>query len=180
MRQDDNLLRNLAIIMVERPRSTLKELAEAVGVSRATLHRMFGTRDHIVEKINEYGVQVLSQIARTISAQAAEKKAISVHSLINMHLEHREVLVYQMFQYKPDTCSIEEDTWQLYNNTLDNFFLNGQQSGVFRIDIKAAALTEYFVSLIYGTVDAERRGRLANAESTKLLESFFLKGSGNI
>ncbi|ENU1226764.1 AsnC family protein [Providencia rettgeri] len=39
MQLDDNLLRKLAKAMVEQPRATVKDLAEAIGVSRGTLHR---------------------------------------------------------------------------------------------------------------------------------------------
>ena len=61
---------------------------------------------------------------------------------------------------------------------MDSFFLRGQQEGYFRIDITAELLTELFVSLIYGVVDAERRGRAASARSLSVLEQFFLKGAG--
>lgn len=47
-----------------------------------------------------------------------------------------------------------------------------------RIDITAELLTELFVSLVYGVVDAERRGRAASARSLAVLEQFFLKGAG--
>ncbi|MFV7785817.1 TetR/AcrR family transcriptional regulator [Shewanella marisflavi] len=177
MQLDDNLLRKLAKAMVEQPRATVKDLAEAIGVSRATLHRTFGSRESIVEKINEYGTAVLNHIADTISAKSVEPTDASLSSLINMHLEHREVLIYQMFNYIPEVCTVENTLWAHYSNAVDRYFLAGQQVGLFRIDINAAALTEYFVSLIYSTADAERRGRLANAESVKLLTRFFLHGA---
>ncbi|ENT4349318.1 transcriptional regulator, partial [Pseudomonas aeruginosa] len=51
--------------------------------------------------------------------------------------------------------------------------------GVFRIDIGAPALTEIFSSLIFGLVDAERRGRIARAGMAALIEQFFLNGACN-
>lgn len=42
---DERLIKALAVAIVDRPRATLKELAEAAGVSKATLHRFCGTRD---------------------------------------------------------------------------------------------------------------------------------------
>lgn len=40
---DERLIKALAVAIVDRPRATLKELAEAAGVSKATLHRFCGT-----------------------------------------------------------------------------------------------------------------------------------------
>ena len=51
--------------------------------------------------------------------------------------------------------------------------------GVFRIDIAAPVLTEIFASLIFGLVDAERRGRVARSGMTVLIEQFFLKGASS-
>lgn len=175
--QDDELVRKLAKAMAERPRLTLKELAETVGVSRATLHRVFGSRELIIEKINEYGTAVINHIADTILAKSTAPTEASLSLLISMHLDHREVMIYQMFNYTPEACTQENAVWVSYSDALDTYFLAGQQADLFRIDINAAALTEYFISLIYGTVDAERRGRLANAESVKLLTRFFLYGA---
>ena len=39
---DERLIKALAVAIVDRPRATLKELAEAAGVSKATLHRFCG------------------------------------------------------------------------------------------------------------------------------------------
>ncbi|CDM39933.1 HTH-type transcriptional regulator nfxB [Ectopseudomonas oleovorans CECT 5344] len=85
-----------------------------------------------------------------------------------------------IFQYRPDSLDPDQDgaRWIAYTDALDSFFLRGQQEGYFRIDITAELLTELFVSLIYGMVDAERRGRAASARSLAVLEQFFLKGAG--
>ncbi|MCY1551335.1 hypothetical protein D9M68_876550 [compost metagenome] len=84
-----------------------------------------------------------------------------------------------MFQYRPDFLSPEGDgaRWQSYIHALDAFFLRGQQEGVFRIDITAAVFAELFTMLIYGMVDAERRGRAASSNSASVLEQMFLHGA---
>ena len=46
-----------------------------------------------------------------------------------------------------------------------------------RIDITAAVFTELFLALIYGMVDAERRGRAARSSSAGMLERMFLDGA---
>lgn len=91
------------------------------------------------------------------------------------------MLVFLVFQYRPDYLDPDGEgaRWQSYIAALDAFFLRGQQKGVFRIDITAAVFTELFLTLIYGLVDAERRGRAASANSAQTLEQMFLHGAAN-
>lgn len=177
---DERLLKALAVAIVDRPRATLKELAESAGVSKATLHRFCGTRDNLVDMLEKHGEAVLSQIIAAADLEQAEPIA-ALRRLINEHLTHREMLVFLMFQYRPDFLTPEGGgaRWQSYIQALDAFFLRGQQRGAFRIDITAAVYTELFTTLVYGMVDAERRGRAASANSANVLEQLFLHGAAN-
>ena len=50
---DSKLLKLLAVAIIESPRATLQELAESVGISKATLHRCYGTRDNLEKLLLE-------------------------------------------------------------------------------------------------------------------------------
>ncbi|MBZ9664897.1 TetR family transcriptional regulator [Pseudomonas sp. LMG 31766] len=179
MSNDEKLLKALAVAIVDRPRATLKDLAEAAGVSKATLHRFCSTRDNLVERLMNHSQTALNQVIEDADLQVADV-AQALRNLIENHLRHRELLVFMIFQYRPDSLDPDKDgaRWIAYTDALDRFFLRGQQEGYLRIDITAELLTELFVSLIYGMVDAERRGRAASARSLVVLEQFFLKGAG--
>ncbi|WP_278401321.1 TetR/AcrR family transcriptional regulator [Stutzerimonas kunmingensis] len=177
---DEKLLKALAIAIVDRPRATFKEIAQAAGISKATLNRFCGTRDNLIEMLLNHGSVVINRvIADADLAEAAPLDAL--HRLIEGHLVHRELLVFLAFQWRPDTFDLDAggSRWLPYSETLDEFFLRGQKLGVFRIDIGAPALTEIFASLIFGLVDAERRGRIARAGMAALIEQFFLNGACN-
>ncbi|MGE7957947.1 TetR/AcrR family transcriptional regulator [Pseudomonas sp. NPDC089530] len=175
---DERLIKALAQAIVDRPRATLKELAEAAGVSKATLHRFCGTRDKLLQMMEDHGKGVLNQIIQSIDLQQAEPVA-ALRSLIDAHLTHREMLMFLLFQYHPETLAEdgEGNNWQSYIDALDAFFLRGQQSGCFRIDITAQVFSELFGTLIFGIVDAERRGRAASANSAIVIEQMFLHGA---
>lgn len=136
---DERLIKALAVAIVDRPRATLKELAEAAGVSKATLHRFCGTRDNLVQMLEDHGETVLNQIIQACDLEHAEPLE-ALQRLIKEHLTHRELLVFLVFQYRPDFLDPhgEGARWQSYLEALDAFFLRGQQKGVFRIDITAA------------------------------------------
>lgn len=169
---DERLIKALAVAIVDRPRATLKELAEAAGVSKATLHRFCGTRDNLVQMLEDHGETVLNQIIQACDLEHAEPLE-ALQRLIKEHLTHRELLVFLVFQYRPDFLDPhgEGARWQSYLEALDAFFLRGQQKGVFRIDITAAVFTELFITLVYGMVDAERRGRAASSNSASRCSS---------
>ncbi|HEJ4414253.1 TPA: efflux pump transcriptional repressor NfxB, partial [Pseudomonas aeruginosa] len=139
---DERLIKALAVAIVDRPRATLKELAEAAGVSKATLHRFCGTRDNLVQMLEDHGETVLNQIIQACDLEHAEPLE-ALQRLIKEHLTHRELLVFLVFQYRPDFLDPhgEGARWQSYLEALDAFFLRGQQKGVFRIDITAAVFT---------------------------------------
>ncbi|MEN5254161.1 TetR/AcrR family transcriptional regulator [Pseudomonas protegens] len=174
--QEERLIKALALAIVDRPRATLKELAEAAGVSKATLHRFCGTRDKLLQMMEDHAETVLNRIVEAIEPERDEPVA-TLRGLISEHLAHREMLVFLLFQYRPDMLGCEDERWEPYTRALDTFFLRGQQLGTFRIDITAAVFTELFLTMIFGIVDAERRGRAASANSAKVLEQMFLHGA---
>lgn len=177
---DERQLKALAIAIVDHPRATFKEIAQAAGVSKATLNRFCGTCDNLIEILLNHGSVVINRvIADADLAEAAPLEAL--HCLIDDHLTHRELLAFLAFQWRPDTHDLNAggNRWLPYSDALDGFFLRGQREGVFRIDIAAPVLTEIFASLIFGLVDAERRGRVARSGMTVLIEQFFLKGASS-
>ncbi|CAI8971577.1 HTH-type transcriptional regulator NfxB [Pseudomonas sp. IT-347P] len=175
---EEHLLKSLTVAVVNRPRATMKELAQLAGVSKATLHRYCGTRENLVQRLEEHAEATLNLIIRRASLQHLQPLD-ALRRLIREHLAHRELLAFLMAHYRPDFLDFERgDTrWQFYLEALEGFFLRGQQQGLFRIDITAAIFTELFITLVYGLVDAEQRGRAANADSARILEQMFLHGA---
>ncbi|MFG6203003.1 TetR/AcrR family transcriptional regulator [Pseudomonas retamae] len=175
---EEHLLKSLTVAVVNRPRATMKELAQLAGVSKATLHRYCGTRENLVQRLEEHAEATLNLIIRRAGLQHLQALD-ALRRLIREHLAHRELLAFLMAHYRPDFLDFERgDTrWQFYLLALDGFFLRGQQQGLFRIDITAAIFTELFITLVYGLVDAEQRGRAANADSARTLEQMFLHGA---
>ncbi|MBV4473566.1 transcriptional regulator [Pseudomonas sp. B2M1-30] len=175
---DEPLLKALTLAVVNRPRATMKELAQLAGISKATLHRFCGTRENLEHRLEDYAGGTLNQIIVNAGLQEAEPLD-ALRRLIREHLAHRELLAFLVAQYRPDFLDFEcgGARWLFYMEALDAFFLRGQEQGVFRIDITAAIFTELFITLVYGLVDAEQRGRAANADSARTLERMFLQGA---
>lgn len=171
--EDSKLLAALALAMVENPRASLQELSKAVGVSKATLYRFCRTREQLVQRLLIHGIQAFNQSIETAKLDTLPPLE-ALKLLIIKGLEHRELLAF-LTHYWND-ASIEQKTDKDLETALDAFFLRGQQTGVFRIDIPASALTELWMSMVAGLVDAERRGRIARTGMAALVERAFLNG----
>ena len=75
---DERQLKALAIAIVDHPRATFKEIAQAAGVSKATLNRFCGTRDNLIEILLNHGSVVINRvIADADLAEAAPLEALS-------------------------------------------------------------------------------------------------------
>ncbi|CDM39931.1 HTH-type transcriptional regulator nfxB [Ectopseudomonas oleovorans CECT 5344] len=90
MSNDEKLLKALAVAIVDRPRATLKDLAEAAGVSKATLHRFCGTRDSLVERLMNHSQAALNQVIEDADLQVADV-AQALRNLIENHLRACEL-----------------------------------------------------------------------------------------
>ncbi|HEJ2928286.1 TPA: transcriptional regulator, partial [Pseudomonas aeruginosa] len=99
---DEKLLKALAVALVDHPRGTFKEIAEAAGISKATLNRFCGTRDNLIEILMTHGSVVMNQVIA--NAGLDERPVLeALHRLISEHLLHREVLAFCSGLLIPDT-----------------------------------------------------------------------------
>jgi TetR/AcrR family transcriptional repressor of mexCD-oprJ operon len=178
---DEKLLKALAVALVDRPRGTFKDIAQAAGVSKATLNRFCGTRDNLIEMLMNHSSVVINRVIADANLDSAPPRE-ALHELIEGHLTHRELLAFLIFQWRPDSLDLDAggSRWLPYSDALDAFFLRGQKEGAFRIDIAAPVLAELFASIIFGLVDAERRGRVARSGMALLAGQFFLEGAGTV
>jgi TetR/AcrR family transcriptional repressor of mexCD-oprJ operon len=96
----------------------------------------------------------------------------AVSALIAAHFENQEYLVFLC-----QAQNILENTyWDSYLGALDGFFLNGQKAGAFQLDYPNQMLTELFLSVICGMIDAKYRGRVAASGMENKMRTFFLNG----
>jgi TetR/AcrR family transcriptional repressor of mexCD-oprJ operon len=79
--------------------------------------------------------------------------------------------------YKSGRNIYENKYWDSYISALDGFFLKGQKEGFFRLEMSSQMLTELFVSMICGMIDAEHRNRVASAGMVDRMAEFFLEGA---
>jgi TetR/AcrR family transcriptional repressor of mexCD-oprJ operon len=168
---DEQLLKKLVAAMTANPRATTQELAAAAGISRATFNRFCGTREKLVEMIMAQAEQSFQAIIELAGKEVADYPT-AVSNLIAAHFENQEYLVFVC-----QAQNILENTyWDSYLEALDDFFLRGQKAGAFQLDYPNQMLTEMFLSMICGMIDASCRGRVATSGMENKMLTFLLNG----
>lgn len=175
---EDVGLAALATALVQHPRGTYKDLAAAIGVSRATLYRFCSTREELILRVLRHATAKLNAALGEASLEAGPAEA-AVKRLINSYLQHKELVGFISAYWSADVESDPDlaTAWAVHQTHIDEFFLRGQQSGDFRVSVSAEALNEALCWLIVGLVDAERRGRVARSKLSSTIESLFLPGA---
>lgn len=176
--EDERLLAALALALVDKPRATLQELAQAVGVSKATLYRHSRTRVELIDRLTQHATGCLQRaLDEARLEEGTAREALS--RFVQAQLEQREMAAFLVYHWQPESIQSERcgSSCDAYLGALDNFILRGQREGVFRIDISAQAQAEALIALLTGLVDAERRGRVARAGVAAAVEALFLNGS---
>lgn len=168
---NDDLIKRVSLAMAENPRYTFKELAEVSGVSKATLHRLCGTRENLEQILLNKAEITIKSIINTAKIDY-ENYFDGLRHLIFAFYDNHEI--FRWLFSRP--CSGAEKYYNPYFTALENFFLRGQKQGVFRIELSAEFLATMFTSSIVALIDAERRGRVAKVGTKEAFEDFFLSG----
>ncbi|MGY8524390.1 TetR/AcrR family transcriptional regulator [Paracidovorax citrulli] len=176
-RDNRPLLPALAQALVINPHGTLQDLANAVGISKATLYRFCPSREELMSRLVQYCAGVLREVID--SAQLEDPSTLAAFRRLNAHLvAQREAAAFLTYYRREATLHISTD-WQTgWEDKLDAFFLRGQKQGIFRVDIPAPAMVEIWASLVLGLLDGERRGRVGHACLETLAERALLSGAG--
>lgn len=130
----------------------------------------------MIDRLSQHTTQAIGDaIHETVLKDDPPNEVLS--RLIARFLEHRELTAFLTYYCKETAGSCPVAVWSV---DLDSFFLRGQKQGAFCIDIAAATLTEIFISILVGLVDAERRGRVARSGLPALIETVFLRSAAAV
>ena len=171
--QDVALLAAVAVALVNTPRAPLHELARAVGVCKSTVYRASHTRDELVATLMRITVREL-QDAYTLAGLRSAPVGEALSKLTQTFVDDPVLSAFVTFFWNNADAAAELGDRLL--PPVDDFFLRGQQEGVFRVDISAIAMTEVWFSTVTTYCDAARRGRVARANLGRMVVNVLLNG----
>ena len=171
----DGLLRAAANFLGRRPNATQDEIAAAVGVSRATLHRHFSGKPALMEALDELAIAEMRKALKTArldqdSATEALRRLIAAFEPVSPYLS----LLYSQSQEIDADQSM--DGWAAIDAEINALFARGQRAGQFRPDLTATWLTEALYSLVAGAGWSIQVGRVASRDFERVITELLLNG----
>ena len=175
MSDREQLLRAAADFLGRRPNATQDEIAAAVGVSRATLHRHFAGKPSLLAALDDLAI---AEMRRALtSAQLTEGSATqALHRLVTAFEPVSPYLALLYSQSQDVDMDASLQGWAEIDEQIIALFERGQRTGEFRPDLTAAWLTEALFSLVAGAGWAIRVGRVAGRDFDRMIGGLMLNG----
>lgn len=171
----DGLLRAAADFLGRRPNATQDEIAAAVGVSRATLHRHFAGKPALMAALDSLAIDEM--FAALDAARLDEDSATT--ALRRLVTACRPVAPYLALLYSQSQELDPDESmrgWTVIDTRINALFERGQQTGEFRPDMTTTWLTEALYSLVAGAGWAIQVGRLADRDFDRMITNLLLNG----
>lgn len=139
----EQLFHDVAAALVANPGASTSEIAKTAGVSRATLHRVFGDRDSLVESVYGWLLDLCDRVF-----DQADIDSGPIEAALDRLIEDCYPLA-QSYWLLTATPRLEE-TGEIgprlreQDQRLEDFFARGQAEGVFRPDLTARWMSYSF------------------------------------
>ena len=169
----EELLKKLAMALAANPGSTMQELADSARISKASLHRIYSTKEKLQATIVERVRDVFAEIRRTIQ-KPHEDYMEALRELVAIHCRNS---TYVLFIGRDDFFEMLQDgEWDAYYNDLEIFFREGQERGILTLDFSAGVIGDIFISLVTGLLECRLWGHLTEREMEKTILRALLGG----
>lgn len=169
------MLRAAADFLGRRPNATQDEVAKAVGVSRATLHRHFAGRGALLTALEHLAVEQLGEAldaAHLDEGPAADalRRLVAACEPVAPYLA---LLYSQSQEIDPGQGP---DAWVDIDARIVELFRRGRETGEFGPDLTPAWLTDAFYGLVVGAAWSIQAGRAASRDFTTMITDLVLRG----
>lgn len=174
-RDREQLFQKVAEVLVANPGASTGEIASASGVSRATLHRVFGARDELLGTVYGWLLEQCNLIFDRCGLEDAP-----VLEVLDLLVEDSYPLAqsYWLLIAKPELESVPEirDGVGRLDARLEAFFVRGQKDGHFRPDLPARWLVYSLGSQVMSAWYLVDEGYAGAREVPRLVRTALLDG----
>ncbi|HEX3240821.1 MAG TPA: TetR/AcrR family transcriptional regulator [Solirubrobacterales bacterium] len=175
MTDEANLFDSVASALAREPGSSMQEIAAAAGVSRTTLHRAFGDRATLVERVSEH---VLADCIRLFDEARIDEGPVleAFDRLLEVPLPLAKA--YALMLAEPGAYRIARlvEEIRTQEDRLEDFFVRGQADGLFRPDLPPRWLVYSVGSQLTALWWAVDDGFVGARDATRLLRATVLGG----
>lgn len=172
---DDRLLRIAAGVLARSPSARTEDIAQALGLSRATLHRRFGRRDDLVATVRAHAEEQVW----AVPSRAELERGEAGEALLRLLDALQDCAPFLAFLYDAvfeDAAAEQDPVWEETDQQILDFFARGQEAGAFRAELSPAWMSEAIYALAAAGEWSVLSGRIPRDEVARQVSELFLGG----
>ncbi|MFI6322701.1 TetR/AcrR family transcriptional regulator [Nonomuraea sp. NPDC050556] len=166
------------------PTASMAQVAEAAGVSRATLHRHFTSREELLEAMGTRALDAWEAVQQAVNlhealknpdAEAVERTLRDLLAgLVEVADEHGFALTDYILEEHP---GLQARCDELETHEID-LITAAQRLGVLRADLPARWVSNTVYGVLVTVRESLRRGDIARRDASRLAVETFMHGTG--
>ncbi len=173
--EDDRLLDAASRALALDPSAGMGAVAQAAGISRATLHRRYPTRSCLEEAIVERAMARLTAITEDIEARGLLGRA-ALEALVPVAFPVAESLAFLITSPTAATDAALLDRAEQFLGRWTHWVEEGQRRGEIRVDVPARWVIEALHGVGHAALHASAAGLVAVRDVPRLMLSTLLDG----
>ncbi|MFC6878209.1 MULTISPECIES: TetR/AcrR family transcriptional regulator [Actinomadura] len=184
MKTNEDILTAATRHLNANPTASMAGIASAIGISRATLHRHFVSREALLHALGDRATECWAGSLRSAGIDAATASGdpgelrAALGALLNAYVvdadEHGFALTDHFVNHLPDLVARGEEL----EEREVAFYEACQRAGVLRADLPARWFSSAVYGLLVGARESLRRGEVARRDLGRILLTTFLDGTG--
>jgi AcrR family transcriptional regulator len=174
-RGQDSLLDAAVATLAANPGASLQEIADAIGISRATLHRRFASRDELLMAIGEWAIGQLEGISDSVESSGVRGRA-AIEALLEQAIQLAPKIGFLISEHSLE-CNDEfmgrvDKAQERWHRMIED----GQRLGEIRVDLPARWIADAIEGLMIAVFHGIRRGFTAPNDALRLVRITLLDG----
>ncbi len=167
-RSNDRLIDLATGVLSANPAASMQDVALAAGMSRATLHRRFPSREALLTAIAAIAIAELHRVTDGVAGRGLHGRAA-----LDALLEEAVSLAPRFGFLSTDAC-LENDpsimaAAEVVFATWEQWAYEGQRQGELRVDVPARWIVNAMHGLVMASYDAVRMGEIASRDAVRLV-----------
>lgn len=147
----DELLARLAGALAENPGSTMKELAEATGISKASLHRIYTNKENICTLIVQENKRIFQELCAILQSGSPNWLA-ALQAAIDLLVDNRDYV--RCLGRDSFWTEVTEAEWDVFDREITQFFRKGKEAGILQGDFSITDMNDIFIGLVTGMIES--------------------------
>jgi AcrR family transcriptional regulator len=171
----DEYLDAIIATLAANPGASLQEIADALGISRATLHRRFSSRDELLAAIGDWAITQLEGISDSVESRDLHGRA-ALEAILEEGIQLAPKIGFLISEHSLE-CNVEfmirvDTAQQRWHRLIEE----GQRNGEIRIDLPARWIGDAIEGLMLAAFHGIRRGLTAPNDALRLVRITLLDG----